>query len=150
MNRPTWGHPGAWAGWAALLALACGTGGSWAGQLSDGTFPPATVFRTLQLITLACGRENTAASCDKARSQADPLLDHPRLSASCKDILWSIRENARTASTNSLERRDRIDRAARDLTVFCRQPTLGSSKPGGSPAGSPGAPGGPGASAPGR
>lgn len=85
-------------------------------------YPPASQFRTLQLITLACGRDNDAASCDKARALADPLLDHPRLSASCKDSLWSIRQKAVAAAANSGERRDAIDRAAKDVTVFCRQP----------------------------
>ena len=68
---------------------------------------------------------------------ADPLLDHPRLSASCKDSLWAIRQRAVVASTNSRDRRDAIDRAARDVTVFCRQPARPASTSG-SGAGSPG------------
>jgi hypothetical protein len=90
-------------------------------KLDPGVFPPAETFRTLQLTTLACGRENTAASCDRARALADPLLDHPRLPASCKDTLWEIRQHALVAASNSIERRERIDRAGRDVTVFCRQ-----------------------------
>jgi hypothetical protein len=86
------------------------------------TYPPAATFRTLQLSTLACGRENTAEACDQARRQADPLLDHRRLSGSCKDALWQIRQLAVAAPANSLERRDPIDKAAREVTVFCRQP----------------------------
>jgi hypothetical protein len=84
------------------------------------TFPPAESFRNLQLITLTCSRENTAASCEKARTIANPLLDHPRLPTSCKDVLWSINQQARTAESNSMGRRDDLDRAARDLTVFCK------------------------------
>jgi hypothetical protein len=42
-------------------------------------FPPSAEFRSLQLITLACSRENTAESCDKARSLANPLLDCDQL-----------------------------------------------------------------------
>ncbi len=99
------------------------------------TFPPAETFRNLQLITLTCSRDNTAASCDKARSIADPLLDHPRLPTSCKDVLWSISQQARPAASNSASRRDGIDRSAKDLTVFCKpqyKPTgKGDSKPGG-------------------
>ena len=102
-------------------------------------YPPASQFRTLQLITLACGRDNDAASCDKARALADPLLDHQRLSASCKDTLWSIRQKAVAAATNSAERRDAIDRAAKDVTVFCRQPSKPASASG---SGSGGAGGG--------
>lgn len=84
-------------------------------------FPPASVFRTLQLSTLACGRENTSASCSEARRQADPLMDHPRLPARCKDVLWSIRNLAVEAPSNSLARRDPIDQAANEVTIACRQ-----------------------------
>jgi hypothetical protein len=104
-------------GFAAVLLLATPVGAAPA-----SLYPPASAFRSLQLTTLACGRENDAASCDKARAMADPLLDHPRLSASCKDSLWAIREKAVAAAANSGERRDAIDRAAKDVTVFCRQP----------------------------
>ncbi len=83
-------------------------------------FPPSTEFRSLQLIALACSRENTAEPCDKARSLADPLLDHPRLPASCKDTLWTIRQRSVVAASNSFERREPIDRAARSLTAVCR------------------------------
>lgn len=85
-------------------------------------YPPQDTFRQLQLNTLACGRDNTTASCDLARRQADPLLDNRRLSVSCKDVLWQIRQLAVAAPSNSLERRDPIDKAARELTQLCRGP----------------------------
>jgi hypothetical protein len=84
-------------------------------------FPPPETFRSLRLLTLACGRDNTAEPCDQARAVADPLLDHPRLPASCKDALWEIRQRARVAPTNSFQRRDPIDKAAEDVKAFCRQ-----------------------------
>lgn len=84
-------------------------------------FPPASVFRTLQLTTLACSRENTSASCADARRQADPLLDHPRLPARCKDVLWSIRNLAVEAPNNSLARREPIDQVASEVTIACRR-----------------------------
>lgn len=84
-------------------------------------FPPASVFRALQLTTLACGRDNTVERCAEARRLADPLLDHPRLPARCKDVLWSIRNLAVEAPVNSLTRRDPIDRAATEVTIACRQ-----------------------------
>ena len=109
----------------SLSALAsCGLSlFSWAPGLAapqPELFPPTETFRTLQLISYTCSRENTAASCDKARSQADPLLDHPRLPTSCKDVLWSINQQARVAASNSQSRRDSLDKAAKDLTVFCK------------------------------
>lgn len=126
-------------GLAAVLLLAGPVGAA-----PESIYPPASQFRSLQLITLACGRDNDATSCDKARALADPLLDHPRLSASCKDSLWAIRQKAVVAPTNSRERRDPIDRAAKDVTMFCRQPARPASA-GSSGAGSPGT-GGSGAS----
>lgn len=98
-------------------------------------FPPASLFRTLQLTTLACGRDNTAERCAEARRLADPLLDHPRLPARCKDVLWSIRNLAVEAPTNSLARRDPIDQAAAEVTVACRQ--VLKVKPEGKPQGAP-------------
>lgn len=134
------------AGLAALVAGGMLAGGSWAAPPSPSAYPAASVFRTLQQVILNCSRDNTATTCDLARSQADGLLDHPRLSSSCKDILWSIRTKATTAPANSLERRDRIDRTALDLPLFCRQPAaaIGSGAAGKSPA--PGTP----ATGPGR
>ncbi len=90
-------------------------------QVEEGMFPPDEVFRTLQLATLGCGRENDPEFCRQARDQADELLDHPRLPASCKDVLWDISQLATVASVNSLERREDIDRAGRNVTEFCRQ-----------------------------
>ena len=125
--------------WAASAIAGCGLGlmgwaPSLAGQQQE-TFPPAATFRDLQLITLTCSRENTASSCDKARSIADPLLDHPRLPTSCKDALWSISQKARQATSNSASRRDGIDRAAKDMTVFCKSQNKPASKPDSKPAG---------------
>jgi hypothetical protein len=45
----------------------------------DPPMPTAEELRQLQLLTLACGRDNTPEPCLQARQQADPLLDHPRL-----------------------------------------------------------------------
>jgi hypothetical protein len=92
-------------------------------------FPSSELFRNLQLTTLACGRENSNAPCEQARSQADRLLDHPRLPALCKDTLWTVRQKARVASANSLERREAIDQAARDLPLLCRQKVQPASRP---------------------
>ncbi len=105
----------------ALLASLPLLGSSplWAGP-EPPPFPPSAEFRSLQLIALACSRENTSEPCDKARSLADPLLDHPRLPASCKDTLWTIRQRSVVAASNSFERREPIDRAARSLTAVCR------------------------------
>jgi hypothetical protein len=92
-------------------------------QLSSQVFPPATVFRNLQLTTLACSRENNGNPCDQARRLADPLLDHPLLSASCKDVLWDITQKARPSQNPGLERRDGLDKLAGELPILCRPGT---------------------------
>jgi hypothetical protein len=84
-------------------------------------FPSAETFKQIRLAALACGRENTAESCDKARKLADPLIDHPRLPASCIDALWAITQRAKVATSNSLARRDAIDAPAQDVRFFCKQ-----------------------------
>ncbi|MFM7312830.1 MAG: hypothetical protein ACKO0M_06645 [Cyanobium sp.] len=125
MSRPAAPHPREGlqrrAGVLAVSALLL-AGAPALGQQAASPYPPAELFRSLQLTALACSRDNTASSCDKARAMADPLLDHPRLSASCKDTLWTIRQKSVVAPANTIERRDGIDRPAKDVTAFCRQP----------------------------
>ena len=91
-----------------------------AGQKDVG-YPSTELFRRLQLDVLDCGRENNATSCDAARKVADPLMDHPRLPASCKDLLWTIREKAVVAPTNTFTRREQLNRAAADVMPICRE-----------------------------
>lgn len=123
-RRPAPGLVGKALALAAALAPLIGEGPLLAAPppaYSPEEFPPASVFRSLQLTTLACGRDNAAERCAEARRQADPLLDHPRLPARCKDVLWSIRNLAVEAPVNSLARREPIDQAASELTIACRQ-----------------------------
>ena len=98
------------------------------GRIDPATFPPTELFRDLQLKTIACGRDNSPEPCQQARSIADPLMDHPRLPASCKDTLWDIRERAVVVSKNSFDRREALNREAADLLVLCKPATkpLGS------------------------
>lgn len=90
------------------------------GRSDPAAFPPTELFREIQLKTIACGRDNSPEPCQKARSMADPLMDHPRLPASCKDTLWDIRERAVVVSKNSYERREALNRAAADVMVLCK------------------------------
>lgn len=89
--------------------------------LDPRLFPGSEVFRELQLTTLACSRENTASDCERARAEAEKLLEHPRLPSSCKDTLWTITQKATVGATQSFERRRAIDRAAQDVISLCRQ-----------------------------
>ncbi|MFO8236665.1 MAG: hypothetical protein R6U00_00120 [Prochlorococcaceae cyanobacterium] len=109
-------------------------------RAAEPPYPSREQLRDLQVLTFTCARDNERDDCDRARLQADPLLDHPRLSGLCKDALWTILEHGVVAPNNSFERRDRLDRAGEDLMRFCprnpRSPARGSGA-GGSPPGPP-------------
>ena len=85
-------------------------------------FPTKDELRSLQLQAYACSRENDAELCDATRKTADPLMDHPRLPAACKDAVWELIQASTPATPNSFQRRDSIDRPARRLTVVCAKP----------------------------
>ncbi|QVL53297.1 MAG: hypothetical protein KFB97_02510 [Cyanobium sp. M30B3] len=87
----------------------------------DPPFPSEQELRELQQLVFACGRENSSGPCGQARRRADPLLDHPRLPGSCKDVLWQIGQQAVVAGTNSFSRRDQLDRLGLDLVKLCQQ-----------------------------
>lgn len=89
----------------------------------DPPYPSMELLRELQLQTFACGRDNTIEACGKASTMADPLMDHPRLGATCKDAIWTIRERAKPATTNTFERREALNRAGQDVIPFCKQQT---------------------------
>jgi len=84
-------------------------------------YPTIDELREIQLAALDCGRENQSSSCDKARRMADPLMDHPKLAASCKDAAWAILQQAKVAAQNSYERREQLNKASSDLLVFCKK-----------------------------
>jgi hypothetical protein len=105
--------------WSALASA----GLALAAAAKEPPLPSSEELRQLQLLTLACGRDNSAEPCQQARDQADPLMDHPRLSGSCKDALWTIREKAVLVPSNSYERRQQLNRAGTDVTIFCKPQT---------------------------
>ena len=84
-------------------------------------YPTLDELREIQLAALDCGRENQSSFCDKARRMADPLMDNPKLAASCKDAVWSILQQAKVASQNSYERRDQLNKSSSELLVFCKK-----------------------------
>ena len=106
-------------------------------QLKYVPFPTKSELRSLQLLAYTCSRENTADICTRTREIANPLMDHPRLPTACKDTIWELLQEAKSATSNSFQRRDSIDSPARRLTVVCADPEK-PSKPNNSPsAGSP-------------
>ena len=106
-------------------------------QLKYVPFPTKSELRSLQLLAFTCSRENSVESCTRTRKTADPLMDHPRLSAACKDTVWELMQEATPATTNSFQRRDKIDSPARRLTVVCADPEKPTKPDKPAPAGSP-------------
>ena len=86
------------------------------------TWPSKDQLRAVQRAAFDCSRENSKETCDRARSLADPLMDHPLLPGVCKDVAWSLLEQARVAPTNDYKRRDAIDEPARRITRICAKP----------------------------
>ena len=93
------------------------------------TWPSQNTLTTLQKEAFRCSLNNNADHCDRARKIADELMDHPRLPAICKDVLWSLVREADVATTNSFKRRDSIDQPARRLIGVCSEPVKPSKKP---------------------
>ena len=91
-------------------------------------WPSQDTFSTLQKEAFLCSLNNSPDPCDRTRKHADELMDHPRLPAICKDVLWSLVGEARVAATNSFRRRDAIDQPARRLTRVCSEPVKPTKK----------------------
>jgi hypothetical protein len=83
-------------------------------------FPSQDQLREVQLAALSCARDNSVPSCSRTRLLVDPLLDHPRLPAVCKDQLWAISQKAQPAATNSFTRREAIEQPAQLMMLSCR------------------------------
>ena len=85
-------------------------------------WPSQDALKTLQKEAFLCSLNNRKDQCDRSRKRADELMDHPRLPALCKDVLWSLVGESRVAATNSFRRRDAIDQPARRLMRVCSEP----------------------------
>ena len=67
-----------------------------------------------------CARRNQEPGCLAARELADELMDRPFVTALCKDTAFAVTQEAKTAETNSFERKDELVRLARDTMDFCK------------------------------
>jgi len=129
---------------ALALLLSAGMAGALAKTPPPVPDPPTTeALRTIQLAAQVCARDNTESSCSRTRQLADPLLDHAGVSASCKDSVYDLVQRAKVGDTASYSRRERIEKAAGEVLLFCRPKTRvvgdgssGNTKPGATP-GSP-------------
>ena len=70
------------------------------------SWPSKDQLKDIEHAAYNCSRDNTAASCARVRQLADPLLDHPRLTGLCKDVLWALMDEAKVAPINDFRRKD--------------------------------------------
>ena len=92
-------------------------------------WPSKDQLRSIELAAYACSRGNSTEACARVRQLADPLMDHSRLPGLCKDVLWSLMDEAKIASTNDFRRQDAITNTARRIPRVCAEPVMKKGKP---------------------
>ena len=92
-------------------------------------WPTKDQLRSIEQPAYACSRDNSTEACAGVRQLADPLMDHSRLPGLCKDVLWSLMDEARVASTNNFRRKDAITNTARRITRVCAEPVMKKETP---------------------
>ena len=92
-------------------------------------WPSKDQFRILEQAAYACSRDNSTKACTRVRQLADPLMDHSRLPGLCKDVLWSLMDEAKVASSNDFRRKDAITNTARRIPRVCVEPVMKKGKP---------------------
>ena len=92
-------------------------------------WPTKDQLRSIEQAAYACSRDNSTQACAGVRQIADPLMDHSRLPGLCKDVLWSLMDEARVASTNNFRRKDAITNTARRITRVCAEPVMKKETP---------------------
>ena len=91
-------------------------------------WPSKDQLRSIEQAAYACSRDNSTKACARVRQLADPLMDHSRLPGLCKDVLWSLMDEAKVASTNNFRRQDAITNAARRIPRVCAEPVMKKGK----------------------
>ena len=92
-------------------------------------WPSKDQLRSIELAAYACSRDNSTQACARVRQLADPLMDHSRLPGLCKDVLWSLMDEAKVANTNDFRRKDAITNTARRIPRVCAEPVMKKEKP---------------------
>ena len=93
------------------------------------SWPSKDQLQGIERAAYTCSRDNTTEACARVRQLADPLMDHPRLPGLCKDVLWSLMDEAKAASTNDFRRKDTITNTARRIPRVCSEPVKKKEKP---------------------
>jgi hypothetical protein len=92
-------------------------------------WPSKDQLRGIEQAAYACSRDNSTEACARVRVLADPLMDHSRLPGLCKDVLWSLMDEAKVANTNDFRRQDSITNTARRIPRVCAEPVIKKEKP---------------------
>ena len=103
-----------------LLSLIAGSG--LAQTSTDPLAEPLTrdELKPTYFAIVECARRNQEPGCLAARQLADELMDRPFVTALCKDAAFAVTQEAKTAATNSFERKDQLVSLARDTMDFCK------------------------------
>ena len=92
-------------------------------------WPSKDQLRSIEQAAYACSRDNSTEACERVRQLADPLMDHPSLPGLCKDVLWSLMDEAKVANSNDFRRKDAITNTARRIPRVCAEPVMKKGKP---------------------
>ena len=92
-------------------------------------WPSKDLLRGIEQAAYACSRDNSTKACARVRQLADPLMDSQRLSGLCKDVLWTLMDEAKVASSNNFRRKDTITNTARRILKVCAEPVKKKEKP---------------------
>ncbi|QNJ12310.1 hypothetical protein [Synechococcus sp. M16.1] len=92
-------------------------------------WPSQDQLRSIEQAAYACSRDNSKQACTLVRQLSDPLMDHSRLPGLCKDVLWSLMDEAKVANTNDFRRKDAITNTARRIPRVCAEPVMKKGKP---------------------
>ena len=92
-------------------------------------WPSKDQLRSIEQAAYACSRDNSTRACRLVRQLADPLMDHSRLPGLCKDVLWSLIDEAKVASIKGFRRKDAITIKARRMPKVCAEPVVKKEKP---------------------
>ena len=92
-------------------------------------WPSKDQLRSIEQAAYSCSRDNATVACARVRQLADPLMDHSRLPGLCKDVLWTLMDEAKVANTNDFRRKDSITATARRIPKVCAEPVIKKEKP---------------------
>ena len=92
-------------------------------------WPSKDQLRGIEHAAYACSRDNSTEACARVRELADPLMDSQRLPGLCKDVLWTLMDEAKVASSNDFRRKDTITNTARRILKVCAEPVKKKEKP---------------------